>query len=118
MHLIILSLLALNFVTFNLTMNYVRLDKIPGTIAGRLTKFYCIWFCIDDCGPLRYCQLFQHYDPVVRTGPNPVCLFKSELIPVLYDFRYKFKESNFYGVFRLIYKGMPMDRIFTLKDTI
>jgi hypothetical protein len=92
MHLIVFGLLVLVLVVFSSAKSHFRSDNIPGPLAARLTRFHRVWLCLYGRGPLLYYQFFQKYGSVVRTGPNHVCLFKSELIPVVYDFRYKFKK--------------------------
>jgi hypothetical protein len=93
-------------------------DNIPGPILARVTKFYRIWLYFDGRGPITNYELAKKYGPVLRVGPNHVSVSNPELIPVIYDLRQKFKKSNFYWVFRPLYKGVPLETVFTTADPI
>jgi hypothetical protein len=97
----VVGFVLLAFVVFTSLKNYFFSDRIPGPLAGRLTKFYRIWLCLGGDGPLRYYDLSRQYGAVVRTGPNHISLFDSELIPVVYDFRNKFKKVRVYMNFNI-----------------
>lgn len=107
------SLLTLIYAVYRLLSDRTG---ILGPIVGRLSSLYRIWILLDGHGPINYFNLHKKYGPVVRTGPNHVSLSDSSLIPVIYDTKNHFLKSAFYDLFRPLYRGKPLDTVFTTQD--
>ncbi|CAI6332300.1 unnamed protein product [Periconia digitata] len=91
-------------------------NDIPGPVIARYTKFYRVFLWLSGKAPQRYFALHDKYGPVVRTGPNHVSLSDSKQISVIYDAKQRFLKSDFYHVFRPLYRGKPLDTLLSMKD--
>ncbi|KAF7536559.1 hypothetical protein G7054_g4414 [Neopestalotiopsis clavispora] len=99
-----------------LRLFWPRVWGLPGPIWGRLSGLYRIWLLSDGRGPIHYAELHRKYGPVVLTGPKHVSISDFAMIPVIYDAKNAFIKSEFYNVFRPLFRGQPMDTVFTTAD--
>ncbi|KAI0197963.1 cytochrome P450 [Astrocystis sublimbata] len=93
-----------------------RLGSLPGPLPARVSPLYRIWLLCDGKGPIHYAELHHRYGPIVQTGPNHISIADPSCIPVVYDTKNLFVKSEFYNVFRPLFRGQPMDTVFTTQD--
>ncbi|PVI08119.1 cytochrome P450 [Periconia macrospinosa] len=89
---------------------------IPGPILAKISPLYRIYMFLSGQGPLKYFHLHKKYGPVVRTGPNHISLSDSSLIPIIHDSKQKYLKSASYDVFSPLYRGKPIDTVFSTRD--
>ncbi|CAG8961580.1 hypothetical protein HYFRA_00006114 [Hymenoscyphus fraxineus] len=104
------------FLAYTIRLWRSTTTNIPGPVAAKYTSLYRIWLLLGGNGPMNYAKLHERYGPVVRTGPNHVSLSDSSVISTVYDVKNRFLKSRFYDVFRPLYKGDPLDTVFTTQD--
>ncbi|KAI1270294.1 hypothetical protein F5Y18DRAFT_434686 [Xylariaceae sp. FL1019] len=113
-----IPIVFLFFLLTKYTLRFLRprIGRLPGPAGGRLSSLYRIWLLSDGKGPSDYDKLHQKYGPIIQTGPNHVSISDASQIPVIYDSKNIFIKSEFYNIFRPMYRGRPMDTVFTTQD--
>jgi hypothetical protein len=79
-----------------------QLNRIPGPLIARFTRFYRLSMVIRGKAPEEYRAAHEKYGPVVRLGPRHVSFSDPAAIPVIYGV-----GSKFYKVSQTDYGQRP-----------
>ena len=106
-----LAVLILGITTvlvYHLYRTYSQLNHIPGPLIAKFTNFYRFLLARRGRLHLHLDRAHQRYGPVVRFGPNLVCICDPEAIQTVFNLRGGFPkvcESHLHEVVSLHIDG-------------
>ncbi|KAI2768408.1 benzoate 4-monooxygenase cytochrome P450 [Daldinia loculata] len=93
-----------------------QLNSIPGPFVASFSNLWKLAAVYYEDMPGWNMSVHEKYGPVVRIGPNHVSFASPDAFQIIHGSRQAFAKSDFYEVGAPIYRGEPLENLFSLRD--
>lgn len=94
----LVTLLSAVSVLCHLLQIYWRLHTVPGPLWAKVTNFQRLWWVLTGRAHEIHKSMHEKYGPVVRIGPNVVCVSDPEYISTIYPVREGFPKVDTFSI--------------------
>ncbi|KAI0380386.1 benzoate 4-monooxygenase cytochrome P450 [Hypomontagnella monticulosa] len=92
------------------------LRHVPGPFLASFSSIWKVRAVYLGEMPRRNVAVHEKYGSVVRIGPKHVSVSSPEAFSLIYTSRRSFAKSDFYGVGAPMYRGGPLENLFSTRD--